>query len=92
MLNLLQLRSDIVQALSDATSGMTSIDNLQQMTSAMSVITAKTDEVNENAQVQFFNHNMYLICSKIISPVSKNARLKRGACKMPRSVANKNFY
>ncbi|XP_078495959.1 uncharacterized protein LOC100175984 [Ciona intestinalis] len=49
------LRSDIVNALSTASSGITSLDNLQQMTSAMTSITERTDEIEPAAQQRASN-------------------------------------
>ncbi|XP_076819587.1 uncharacterized protein LOC143465242 isoform X4 [Clavelina lepadiformis] len=46
----INLRSDVVDALSVATTSVTSMDNIQQMTSAMNAITKRTDEISGDAQ------------------------------------------
>ncbi|XP_077976290.1 polycystin family receptor for egg jelly-like isoform X1 [Styela clava] len=49
------LRKDVVKALSSASGGMTSIDNLKQMTSAMNSITKKPDEITPDSQLEASN-------------------------------------
>lgn len=48
-----QLRKDVVQALHSASDGMTTMDNLKQMTSAMKAITDKPEELSKTSQVQY---------------------------------------